>query len=73
LGALNAYVRLASELERTIIGKTMEEALAYTDSIFPVEAKLRDDFFKEYKKDAVCTAVTRSVERAIINAKGEYV
>jgi len=73
LGALNAYVRLAGELERAIIGKTMEEALAYTESVFPVEAKLRDDFFKEYKKDAVCTAVTRSVERAIINAKGEYV
>ena len=73
LGALNAYVRLAGELERAIIGKTMEEALAYTESVFPVEAKLRDDFFKEYKKDAVCTAVTRSVERAIINAKGECV
>lgn len=70
LGALNAYVRHASELEQALMGRTPEDALAHTASVFPVEAKLREDYFMEYKQEVVCTAVTRAVERAIMNAKG---
>ena len=70
LGALNAYVAHATELEQALIGKTADEALAYTMSVFPVEAKLRESYFKAYKQDTVCPAVTRALEMAIHSIRG---
>lgn len=71
LGALNPTVVHASELESLLVGKTPEEALALAAETYPVEAKLRESYYKAYKQDAVCPAVVRALSMALADAKGE--
>ena len=73
LGALNACVVHAKQLESMLVGKTPEEAILLAGSTYPVEAKLRESYFKAYKQDVVCPAVTRALEMALADAKGEAV
>lgn len=73
LGALNACVVHAAQLESLLVGKSLEEALALAGSTYPVEAKLRESYYKAYKQDVVCPAVHRALEMALADAKGETV
>jgi len=70
LGALNPYTVRATTMEKALVGKTPEEALAYTAENFPKEAALRKSYYTEYKKDVVCPALTRALEMALQSLKG---
>lgn len=70
LGALNATLVHAAELEKALIGKTGEEAVSYARATYPVEAKLHRSYFTAYKRDVICPAVSRAVEMAVISAEG---
>ena len=71
LGALNPCVVHAAQLEELLRGKTARQAAELCAVTFPVEAKLRESYFKAYKQDVVCAAVSSAVNMAISNAKGE--
>lgn len=71
LGALNATLVHAAEIEKALIGKTIEDAVAYVRTTYPVEAKLHKSYFTAYKQDVVCSAVSRAAEMAIASAEGE--
>ena len=71
LGALNPTIVHAAGLESLLIGKTPEEALSLAAETYPVEAKLRESYYKAYKQDAVCPAVVRALSMALSDAKGE--
>lgn len=70
LGALNPCVVHATQLETLLLGKTPRESEELCAATFPVEAKLRESYFKAYKQDVVSAAVTRAVKMAINSAKG---
>ena len=71
LGALNPCVVHAAQLEELLRGKTAQQAAELCAATFPVEAKLRESYFKAYKQDVVCAAVSSAVNMAVGNAKGE--
>lgn len=71
LGAVNASLVHAQTLEEMLIGKTAAEAVACCRDTYPVEAKLRESYFKTYKQDVICPAVSRAVAMAAAAAKGE--
>ena len=58
-------------LEELLRGKTAQQAAELCAATFPVEAKLRESYFKAYKQDVVCAAVSSAVNMAVGNAKGE--
>lgn len=70
LGAVNASLVHAQVLEHMLVGKTAEEAESCAREIYPVEAKLRESYFKAYKQDVICPAVSRAVSMAAAAAKG---
>lgn len=70
LGALNATLVHAAELEKALIGKTGGEAVSYVRATYPVEAKLHKSYFTAYKQDVICPAVARAVEMAVTSAEG---
>ena len=65
LGALNACIVHAAETESAVLGMTPEEAVAYADTHYPAEAKLRASYYTEYKKDVVCPALSRALAMAL--------
>lgn len=71
LGALNPCVVHAAQLEELLRGKTARQAAELCAVTFPAEAKLRESYFKAYKQDVVCAAVSNAVNMAVSNAKGE--
>lgn len=69
-GALNPTAVRATSVEKAIVGKKKEEALAYVRENFPKEAGLRPSRFECYKRQVVPAAVERAVEMAWNNAEG---
>jgi len=70
LGALAPTSIRGADIEVAIVGKNKDAALEYVRKIFPKDAKLRDDRFKDYKELVTCTAVERAVAMAWNNAQG---
>lgn len=68
LGAVNASLVHARALEETLVGKTAAEAVACARETYPVEAKLRESYFKAYKQDVICPAVSRAIAMAAATA-----
>lgn len=71
LGAVNASLVHARALEEALVGKTAAEAAACARETYPVEAKLRESYFKAYKQDVICPAVSRAITMAAAAAYKE--
>ncbi len=71
LGALNSTAVRASSIENQLIGLEQDEAILYAENNFPIEAGLRDSYFKEYKKNVLCDAVAQAIKMAFLEAKGD--
>lgn len=71
LGALNATLVHAAEMEQKLVGMTTQQAFDYAMQTFPAEAKLHKSYYTEYKKDVVSAAVARALEKAMNNAEGK--
>ena len=71
LGALNAKIVRAASLEEAIKGMEKSEAYQYLKQNFPIEAGLRDSYFKEYKESVTKAIVAQAFSRAIADAEKE--
>lgn len=64
LGALNAICVRGKSIEKAIVGKNRAESIAYVKENFPVEAGLRESYFKHYKELVTSSIVARALEMA---------
>lgn len=69
LGALNANIVRAASLEEGIRGMTKEAAYQYLRENFPLEAALRESYFKEYKESVTKSIVAQTFSRALADAE----
>lgn len=70
LGALNATVVRGTSIEKELIGKNKQQALEYIRNNFPVEAGLRESYFKYYKELVTSSVIERAIEMAWNDVEG---
>ena len=74
LGALNATCVRATSIEKAIVGLNRADSVSYAQEHFPLEAGLRESYFKHYKELVTTSVVARALDMAwesAERAKGE--